>query len=124
MDFVQVQDLLMKLENAPSLAPRHAGAPQTIVITSKSIGPGGVRSDHKSSKSQKITFFSLFSHSPLEMGKMRIFMKFGEIWLKGGPWAVPGTDHCFSLGISRFLSLQNPENWPEIGYFMYFHEIS
>ena len=36
------------MENAPFLAPRHAGAPQTIVITSKSIGPGGVGSDRES----------------------------------------------------------------------------
>ena len=51
-------------------------------------------------------------------------MKFGEIWLKGGPWAVPGTDHCFSLGISRFLSLQNPETLSKIRHLMTFHEIS
>ena len=84
------------MENAPFLAPRHAGAPQTIVITSKSIGPGGVRSDRKSSKSQKITFSMVLAifHSKLE--KMKVFMKFEEIWLKGGPWAVPSTDHCFS----------------------------
>ena len=105
--------LSSKMQNAPCLAPRHAEAPQTIVIISKIIGPGGVRSDRKSQNPSKITFASLFSHFPPEMDKMKEFHGFWEIHVKGGPWAVPRPDHCFSLGISRFLSLQNTRNLPK-----------
>ena len=66
-----------EMENAPSLAPRHAGAPQTIVITSKFIGPGGVRSDRNSQNSLEIIYFALFGNFPAEFNKIEEFL---EIW--------------------------------------------
>ena len=112
------------MENAPSLAPRHAEAPQTIVITSKIIGPGGVQSDRKPQKSFKITFFALFGHFPSGTNTIEELLKFVRILAKGGPWAALRPDHCFSLGISRFLSSQNAQNLSEIVNFMKLHEIS
>ena len=64
-----------EMENAPSLAPRHAEAPQTIVITTKFIGPGGVRSDRKSQKTPKITSFALFGYFPPDMNEIDDFLK-------------------------------------------------
>ena len=68
-------ELSWEMENAPCLAPRHAEAPQTIVITSKIIGPGGVQSDRKSQKSAKITFSALFGHFPSEINKIDEFLE-------------------------------------------------
>ena len=61
------------MENAPSLAPRHAGAPQTIVITMIWGGPGGVRSDRKSQKQPKIDFSQLLAYFPVRINKIEKF---------------------------------------------------
>ena len=120
--FYDFYDFLWKMENAPSLAPRHAEAPQTIVIISKFTGPGGVRSDRKSRKSQK-TSSSLFSHFPLEIDKWRNFMNFAEFLAKRGYLGGPAPRSFFSRNI-KVSKLPEYRKWSEIVLFLKFHGIS
>ena len=124
MNFIKFHEILMK--NGKWTLPRattRGGSPNHCNY--KQIHRsrrGAIRPEVMKITKNTFSPFSAILHSELE--KLMIFMNVEEIWLKGGPWAVPGTDHCFSLGISRFLSLQNPEIWPEIDIFLKFHEIS
>ena len=111
------------MENALRRAPGRPQPPQTIVITSKFIGPGGVRSDRKSRKPPEIIFPILFAIFLPESWKWMNCSIFGWSLLKGGPWAALLPDHCSPEGLSRFLSLQNTGSCSEMVNFMTFLEI-
>ena len=77
------------MENTHLRSPGRPEASQAIGIQSKFIGPGGVRSDRKSLKSPKITFFALFGEFPPRINNNGEILKFSLNLAKrvslGGP---------------------------------------
>ena len=120
-EFMKFLKIFMKMENQPPRTPRRPKAPQTIEIQSKFIGSGGVRSDRKSQNPSKITFFSLFSHFPLEIGKTDDFHQFHGNWAKRRSLGGPAPRSLFFL---RNIKVSEP---PECKKFLkncHFLEIS
>ena len=110
-----------KMENALRRGPGRPQPPQTIVIISKFIGPGGVRSDRKSRKPPEITFSQLFGNFPPGIMEMH---KFRNLWVNlakrgslGGP--APG-----SLFFLRIIKVFEPPEYGKLLRNGEFHEIS
>ena len=115
------------MENQPPRTLGRPKAPQTIETQSKFIGSGGVRSDRKSQNLSKITFSSLFSHFPPEIGKMEEFHEFWGNLAKRGSLGGPAPRSLFSL---RNIKVSEPpesrklvRNWISWN-FMNIHGIS
>ena len=117
---MEFHKILMKMENASSLAPRHAEAPQTVVITNKFIGPGGVRSDRKSQTSSKTTFPALFNHLPSEINEIKEFLTTLVNWVKRKSLGGPAPRSLFFV---RILKVPEPPECTKSMNFMKFHEI-
>ena len=110
-----------KVENAHLRAPGRPEASQTIEIQSKFIGPGGVRSDRKSLKSPKITFFALFGEFPPRINKNGEILQFSVNLAKRGSLGGPARRSLFFL---RNIKVSEPPEYRKIVRNGYFLEIS
>ena len=110
-----------KFENAHLRAPGRPEASQTIEIQSKFIGPGGVRSDRKSLKSPKITFFALFGEFPPRINKCGEILLFS---LNLAKWGSLGGPARRSLSSLRNIKVSEPPEYRNMVRNDYFLETS